>query len=151
MRMLFLSTEAERSTLRASMHSMMQQISPEAAAELCGDGWGLHACRARVQHQEDFSAGPFEDEEARAFYASLPDVRALVPALLLGDAAAAPAATDAAARDSPAAPAMQDAAPDAGGEVPGAAAEPANAMEVDGQEADAATAARGAHGCFPPA
>lgn len=33
------------------------------------------------------AAGPFEDEETRAFYESLPDLRAVVPAVLLGDKA----------------------------------------------------------------
>ena len=37
-----------------------------------------------VQEGEDFSTGPFEDEETRALYESLPDIRAVVPALLLG-------------------------------------------------------------------
>lgn len=34
---------------------------------------------------EAAAAGPFEDEETRAFYESLPDLRAVVPAVLLGD------------------------------------------------------------------
>ncbi len=41
-----------------------------------------------MQEGEDFSTGPFEDEETRALYDSLPDIRALVPALLLGTAEA---------------------------------------------------------------
>jgi regulator of nonsense transcripts 2 len=102
----------------------------------------LACCPA--QHQEDFSAGPFEDEEARAFYASLPDVRALVPALLLGDAAVAAPAADSAARAPSTAPSTQDSAAADAEEAPGGAAEPANAMDVDGPEADAASAARGA-------
>ena len=31
------------------------------------------------------AAGPFEDEDTRAFYESLPDVRGIVPAILLGE------------------------------------------------------------------
>lgn len=37
-----------------------------------------------MQEGEDFSTGPFEDEETRALYESLPDIRGVVPALLLG-------------------------------------------------------------------
>ena len=37
-----------------------------------------------MQEGADLSTGPFEDEETRALYESLPDIRALVPALLLG-------------------------------------------------------------------
>lgn len=44
------------------------------------------SCGMSLQHGEDLSCGPFEDEEARAFYEALPDVRAVVPALLLGEA-----------------------------------------------------------------
>ncbi|KAL3151997.1 hypothetical protein ABBQ32_001118 [Trebouxia sp. C0010 RCD-2024] len=33
-------------------------------------------------------AGPFEDEDTRAFYESMPDLRAVVPAVLLGEATA---------------------------------------------------------------
>ncbi len=40
-----------------------------------------------MQHGEAVSTGPFEDEETKALYESLPDIRALVPALLLGAAA----------------------------------------------------------------
>ena len=39
-----------------------------------------------MQHGEAVSSGPFEDEETKALYESLPDIRALVPALLLGAA-----------------------------------------------------------------
>ncbi len=37
-----------------------------------------------MQHGEPVSTGPFEDEETKALYESLPDIRAMVPALLLG-------------------------------------------------------------------
>lgn len=47
-----------------------------------------------VQEGEDLSTGPFEDEETRALYESLPDIRALVPALLLGTAEGQPAAEE---------------------------------------------------------
>lgn len=41
-----------------------------------------------LQEADDSAvAGPFEDEDTRAFYESLPDVRAVVPAVLLGGAA----------------------------------------------------------------
>ena len=36
------------------------------------------------------AGGPYEDEEARLFYESLPDLRGLVPSLLLGSEADAP-------------------------------------------------------------
>ena len=39
-----------------------------------------------MQHGEAVNSGPFEDEETKALYESLPDIRALVPALLLGPA-----------------------------------------------------------------
>ena len=39
-----------------------------------------------MQHGDAVSSGPFEDEETKALYESLPDIRALVPALLLGTA-----------------------------------------------------------------
>ena len=37
-----------------------------------------------MQHGEAVSTGAFEDEETKALYESLPDIRAMVPALLLG-------------------------------------------------------------------
>lgn len=58
----------------------------------CRQFYTLHVCgqqsriRVVVQEGEDLSTGPFEDEETRALYESLPDIRALVPALLLGTA-----------------------------------------------------------------
>jgi len=39
-----------------------------------------------VQHGEAVNTGPFEDEETKALYESLPDIRAMVPAMLLGAA-----------------------------------------------------------------
>ena len=39
-----------------------------------------------VQHGEAVNTGPFEDEETKALYESLPDIRAMVPAMLLGSA-----------------------------------------------------------------
>ena len=41
-----------------------------------------------LQEMEDSAAaGPFEDEDTRAFYESMPDLRAVVPAVLLGEVA----------------------------------------------------------------
>ncbi len=47
-----------------------------------------------MQEGEDLSTGPFEDEETRALYESLPDIRALVPALLLWTAEGQPTAEE---------------------------------------------------------
>ncbi len=47
-----------------------------------------------MQHGEAVSSGPFEDEETKALYESLPDIRALVPALLLGPASEPQEAAD---------------------------------------------------------
>lgn len=45
---------------------------------------GSGSCCLLVQHGEAVSTGAFEDEETKALYESLPDIRAMVPALLLG-------------------------------------------------------------------
>jgi regulator of nonsense transcripts 2 len=39
----------------------------------------------RCQESEGLGGSPFEDEETRSFYETLPDLRAVVPAILLGD------------------------------------------------------------------
>lgn len=45
-----------------------------------------------IQETDDSAAaGPFEDEDTRAFYESMPDLRAVVPAVLLGEATPADA------------------------------------------------------------
>ena len=45
-----------------------------------------------IQETDDSAAaGPFEDEDTRAFYESMPDLRAVVPAVLLGEVAPADA------------------------------------------------------------
>lgn len=59
---------------------------------LAGYAQSAPVCRARQQRParpQDApatGAGLFEDEEAAAFYQSLPDLRAVVPAVLLGEA-----------------------------------------------------------------
>lgn len=70
------------------------------------------------------SASLFEDDEAAAFYQSLPDLRAVVPAVLLGGAEPAPA------------DARPDAAAANGGGDPGA-----GAAERMGQDGDGSAAA----------
>jgi regulator of nonsense transcripts 2 len=63
--------------------------------------------------------GPFEDEEQRAFYESLPELRAMLPAVLLGgaerDAAPGDAATEPAEPAEPAAAPQAEAEDDAAG------------------------------------
>jgi len=61
------------------------------ACSVCAFGAGLpprapQQRPARPQDAPATSAGLFEDEEAAAFYQSLPDLRAVVPAVLLGEA-----------------------------------------------------------------
>lgn len=74
-----------------------------------------------MQHGEAVSTGPFEDEESKALYESLPDIRALVPALLLGatsDQQEAEPEPDQAAPDAPQSDdAKADAAPTGGHDV----------------------------------
>ena len=52
-------------------------------------------CCWAMQHGDAVTSGPFEDEETKALYESLPDIRALVPALLLGPASEQQEAADA--------------------------------------------------------
>ena len=80
--------------------------------------------RCKLQDVGSTSASLFEDEEAAAFYQSLPDLRAVVPAVLLGGAEPAPA------------DAQPDAAAANGGGDPGA-----GAAESLGQDADGSAAA----------
>ena len=80
---------------------------------------------------EDFSTGPFEDEETRALYESLPDVRAVVPAVLLGATADVPSAPEG-AEAGPAAESFEE--PPADGSA-GGAEQPASSL---GDRAEAA-------------
>lgn len=49
--------------------------------------------------QENSILGPYDDEETRSFYASLPDLKALVPAILFSKAQEADAKEDKAAKE----------------------------------------------------
>ena len=96
---------------------------------------------APVQDVGSTSASLFEDEEAAAFYQSLPDLRAVVPAVLLGGPEPAPA----------------DARPDAavanGGGDPGAGAAESVGQSEEGVGAAADPQGDAVHpgGAFCPA
>ena len=64
-------------------------------ASMPGKDASWQECLGPLQHGDAVSSGPFEDEETKALYESLPDIRALVPALLLGLASEQPEAADA--------------------------------------------------------
>lgn len=103
-----------------------------------------------AQREEDFSAGPWEDEGAAAFYGALPELRALVPALLLGADAVPSSAAAAESAAAPAAPSSQDSAGAAiPEEAPGAEAADA-ALGLGGEDGAAAPATEdaGAAGGF---
>ncbi|BDA48017.1 Regulator of nonsense transcripts 2 [Coccomyxa sp. Obi] len=79
------SFEVLQKSLASLAESLEREVPalPETTTRITGEGGISLVTR---QEGEDLSTGPFEDEETRALYASLPDIRALVPALLLGTA-----------------------------------------------------------------
>ena len=57
-----------------------KELATRVAAHGGVESGGMHAFGS----EEMAEGGPWEDEEMRHFYESLPDLRALVPAVLLG-------------------------------------------------------------------
>ncbi|KAK9907680.1 hypothetical protein WJX75_008040 [Coccomyxa subellipsoidea] len=76
------SFEALQRSLASLAESLERKVPalPETTTRFTGEGSVSIVTR---QEGEDFSTGPFEDEETRALYESLPDIRGVVPALLL--------------------------------------------------------------------
>lgn len=89
-----------------TLHESLQQSSADihdtrlgcfCAWDFChdpsGPQWQLVAvawgCTCVQEIDDSAATGPFEDEDTRAFYESMPDLRAVVPAVLLGEAAPA--------------------------------------------------------------
>ncbi|CAL8462985.1 g2519 [Coccomyxa elongata] len=87
------SFEALQKSLASLAESLEREMPalPETTTRFTGEGGVSLVTR---QEGEDLSTGPFEDEETRALYESLPDIRALVPALLLGTAEGQPTAEE---------------------------------------------------------
>ncbi|KAA6426413.1 MAG: hypothetical protein FRX49_03524 [Trebouxia sp. A1-2] len=76
-------------SLADTMEKSMPDLPEPSSVTRTKDG-GIVVLTGR-EADDGATAGPFEDEDTRAFYESLPDVRAVVPAVLLGETAPADA------------------------------------------------------------
>ncbi|DBA81963.1 TPA: hypothetical protein ACH3X1_007672 [Trebouxia sp. C0004] len=72
-------------SLADTMEKNMPDLPEPSSVTRTRDG-GIVVLTGR-EADDSTTAGPFEDEDTRAFYESLPDVRAVVPAVLLGETA----------------------------------------------------------------
>ncbi|KAK9806738.1 hypothetical protein WJX72_000988 [[Myrmecia] bisecta] len=85
-RALFEGLQRSLAQLGASLERSLPDLPESRVSRITSDEGGIMVLTGR--DLSETAMGPFEDEETRAFYKSLPDLQVLVPGELLDDAAA---------------------------------------------------------------